>query len=152
MSLVHSGGSPLHPMSGDCLFPFFLLDLRTSFLFCHPITDQNPFSPQTPHLSTFDPSSFPTLLRLLSSHSKWYWINFTWVLLLVYLLELYGLYLSILYLFFFCFLVNIQILDITYHAHLCVWVISFRIFCNYTHLPGKLRMSSCLRAEWCSFV
>jgi hypothetical protein len=52
-SLVHSGGSspppPQPPTSRGCLFPFFLLALRTSVLFPHSIPDQVPLSPHSPH-------------------------------------------------------------------------------------------------------
>jgi hypothetical protein len=47
MSLVHSGGSPQPPISWGCLFPFFLLALRDSVLFSHPIPDQVPLSPHS---------------------------------------------------------------------------------------------------------
>jgi hypothetical protein len=43
---VHSGGSPQPP---SCLFPFFLLALRASVLFPHPIPDQVSLSAPTPH-------------------------------------------------------------------------------------------------------
>jgi hypothetical protein len=42
-----------------CLFPFFLLVLRASVLFPHPISDQVALFPRTPPPSTFPPSSLP---------------------------------------------------------------------------------------------
>ena len=60
-SLVHSGGSPQPFTSQGYLFPFFLLALRASVLFPHPIAGQVPLS--SPHFSptpsTFPPRSLP---------------------------------------------------------------------------------------------
>ena len=61
MSLVHSGGGGVlpTPIPQGCLFPFFLLALRASVLFPHPIPDQVPLSPSLhPHSQTC-PLSFP---------------------------------------------------------------------------------------------
>ena len=51
---------PQSPISWGCLFPFFLLTLRASVLFPHPIPDQVPlFPPLLPTPSTFPPRSLP---------------------------------------------------------------------------------------------
>jgi hypothetical protein len=56
-SLVNSGETPQPPIWRGCLFPFFLLALRSSVLFPHSISDQVPLSPiPTPQL----PFTFPS--------------------------------------------------------------------------------------------
>jgi hypothetical protein len=55
---------PQPPNSWCCLFPFFLLSLRSSVLLYHPIPDQVPSSPHP--LSLLGPS-LPSHLWLLSS-------------------------------------------------------------------------------------
>ena len=44
-SLVYSRGSPLLPTSRSYLFPFFLLSLKNSVFFLHPIEHHVPLSP-----------------------------------------------------------------------------------------------------------
>ena len=65
-SLVHSGMSLQPPIFRDCLFLFFLLALRDSVLFLHPIPDQVP-SPLPPLPSPPPPTStFPRRFLLPS--------------------------------------------------------------------------------------
>jgi hypothetical protein len=70
--LVHSGSSPKPPTSRVCLFPFVLLALRTSVLFCHPIPDLVPFF-SLPHpcsdQSIFLPRSLPLYPRVIAFFS-----------------------------------------------------------------------------------
>jgi hypothetical protein len=69
ISLVHFGGSPQIPISQGCLFPLFLLALRASFLFPHPVPYQVSISPlitppSTFHLKSLLPS--PLMVALFS--------------------------------------------------------------------------------------
>jgi hypothetical protein len=58
---VHSGGSSQPPMSRGCMFPFFLLALRASVLFLHPVPDQVLLLPDpSPLPSIHFPSQVPT--------------------------------------------------------------------------------------------
>jgi hypothetical protein len=88
-SLVHSGVSPQPPTSRGCLFSFFLLALRVSVLFSHPVPDQAPLSSPTPCLPSHVPLSLPCCVCFLLP-PKWDWGILTCVLLLF---EFCGLYL-----------------------------------------------------------
>ena len=122
-SLVHFGGLPLPPVSLGCLFPFFLLVLRASVLFTHPIPDEVPLSPQPPSLWTFPSRSLPPSPLVIAffslpsgtgASSLWpfsFFLSF---------LSFVDTILSILYfvcLFFVClFLASIHLLVSTLHA------------------------------------
>jgi hypothetical protein len=68
-----SGGSPQPPISWGCLFTFFLLALRASVLFPHPLPDQVPLSPH------FQP---PTLSSDPKGHA-WYVLTNKWILAII---------------------------------------------------------------------
>jgi hypothetical protein len=128
--MLHYGGGrvPQPPISWGCLFTFFLLDLRASVPFPHPVPDQAPLKPSL-YPPTQDPVHFPSQVHLslltcgcFLLSPKWDWDVLTWALQLVDPFELCGLYLV--YSVWFCcccfilflFLANIHLLVSTCHA------------------------------------
>ena len=114
-SLIHSREFPQSTPSRGCLLPFFVLALRVSFLFSHPVPDQVLLSPTLP-LSLPGPLIHPHLWLLSCPSSKWEWGILTWALQLVDLFEFYGLYLG--YYVPFFFLANSHLLLSIYHVSL----------------------------------
>jgi hypothetical protein len=70
-SLVHSRGSPQPPISWGCLFPFFLLALRASVIFPHPIPDQVPFYPPLPSQPVHIPSLQSKIRPCITEKDYW---------------------------------------------------------------------------------
>jgi hypothetical protein len=100
--------------SQGCLFSFFLLALRASVLFPHPISDQNLHCPIfPPHPLPRVPSSLVTCDCFLLL-PKWYSDILSWALQLVEHFEFCALYLG--YPLFFFFFANIHLLVSTYDA------------------------------------
>jgi hypothetical protein len=91
----------------SCLFIFFLLALRASVFFPHPITDQVPLYPHIPphphpiHFPSLVSPSLPTCDCFLLP-PKWDWGVLTWAFQFVELFEFCGLYLGYSVLFCCC--------------------------------------------------
>jgi hypothetical protein len=150
--LVHSKGSPKPPTSQSCLYPFFVLSLRASVIFPHPILYQVPLSPQLTFPSTFPSESLlpsPLVIAYFSLPCGIEASSFEHFSLVEHF-EFCGLYLGY---FGFCFVlycfVNIHLLVSTHQAYPFGSLLAHSgwYFSSSIHLPEKLKVSSFLIAE-----
>ena len=115
-SLVHSRGSPQPPTSKGCLFPFFLVGLRSSVFFPHKIPDLVSLFPSPVYFPSQVPHSplviaFFSLPSGIGASSLGPFSLSTFLRSVDYIL---GILYFVFFLFFF--LANTHLLVSTYHA------------------------------------